>query len=143
MEVKQQFKEAQAFIANRQMQEALDIYNAIMEANPDTEHYFWALKHVGDVVGYIGYRDYFQSIDIYQRIITEYEGEDDGLYEMAQLDVARAYLELGLEMIANFDNTIHMYEPQSEQMIEYQQSLREKRNAFIEEQAEVIYKERM
>lgn len=143
MNIKEKFNEAQDLVVRRGYDEALKIYKEIMEANEGEDAYFWALKHFGDVVGYIGFKDYFQSIDIYQKIIMEYENEEDNLYEMCQIDTARAYLELGLDMIENFDNTIHMFEPEDSKMKKYMQELIKRRNDFVEQQAEAIYKARL
>lgn len=143
MDYNEKLKEAMSLVGNRQFEEAVESYKAIMAETEGTDIYFWALKHFGDLVGYVGYKDYFQSIDIYQKIITEYEGEDDALYELTQLDVARAYLEMGLEMIGNFESTIQIFEPQHETMIAYQKELIARRNQFIESEAETIFKNRL
>ncbi len=81
MDVKAKFSEAQDYVSKRIFDGALQIYKEIMEATEGEDTYYWALKHYGDVVGYIGYKDYFQSIDVYQKIIMEYENEEDNLYE--------------------------------------------------------------
>lgn len=143
MENRERFREAQALVGNRQFEEALQLYKAIMDETEGTDTHYWALKHFGDLVGYVGYKDYFQSIDIYQKIISEYEGEDDALYELTQLDVARAYLEMGLEMLGNFENTISIFEPQNDAAVAYQQDLIGRRNQFIEAEAEALYKNRL
>lgn len=143
MDHKELFREAHALVGNRQFEEAMQLYKTIMDENEGTDAHFWALKHLGDLVGYIGYKDYYQSIDIYQKIISDYEGDDDALYELTQLDVARAYLEMGLEMIENFENTISIFEPQHEAMITYQQELIDRRNQFIEAEAEALFKNRL
>lgn len=143
MDYTEKFREAQSLVGNRQFESAMEAYKAIMDESEGTDTYFWALKHFGDLVGYIGFKDYFQSIDIYQKIISDYEGEDDGLYELTQLDVARAYLEMGLEMISNFENTIQIFEPQHEAMVTYQQELIQRRNQFIESEAEALFKNRL
>lgn len=143
MDFNEKIRDAQALVGNRQFEEALQAYKAIMDESEGTDAYYVALKHFGDVVGYIGYKDYYQSIDIYQKIISEYEGEDDGLYELTQLDVARAYLEMGLDMLGNFESTIAIFEPQSEAMVAYQQDLLNRRNQFIEKEAESLYKDRL
>lgn len=143
MDIKGKFNEAHEFVSKRMYDGALQIYKEIMEATEGEDSYFWALKQYADVVGYIGYKDYFQSIDIYQKIIMEYENEEDNLYEMCQIDTARAYLECGREMIESFDNTIHMFEPEDPKMQSYMQELIQSRNAFIEQEAETIYKSRL
>lgn len=143
MDYSERFEEAGSLVRNRQFEAAMESYKGIMDDTEGTDTHYWALKHFGDVVGYIGFKDYFQSIDIYQKIITEYEGEDNGLYELTQLDVARAYLEMGLEMIGNFENTIQIFEPQNEATVAYQQELISRRNQFIESEAETIFKSRL
>lgn len=143
MDYRARLEEAASLVRNRQFEAAMGEYKTIMDETEGTDTYFWALKHFGDLVGYIGMKDYYQSIDIYQKIISEYEGDDDALYELTQLDVARAYLEMGFEMIGNFENTIQMFEPQHEAMIAYQNELIARRNQFIESEAEVIFKGRL
>ncbi len=61
MDVKAKFSEAQDYVSKRIFDGALQIYKEIMEATEGEDTYYWALKHYGDVVGYIGYKDYFQS----------------------------------------------------------------------------------
>lgn len=143
MDYRARFEEAASLVRNRQFEAAMGEYKTIMDETEGTDSYYWALKHFGDLVGYIGMKDYFQSIDIYQKIISEYEGEDDALYELTQLDVARAYLEMGIEMLGNFENTVQIFEPQHEAMIAYQNELMERRNQFIESEAETLYKGRL
>lgn len=143
MDIKAKFDEAQEYVGKRGYEAAIQIYKEIMEATEGEDIYYWALKHFGDVVGYIGFKDYFQSIDVYHKIIMEYENENDDLYEMCQIDTARAYFELGKDMIENFDNTISMYEPQSDKMVSYMKELIKRRNEFIEQEAEIIYKSKL
>lgn len=143
MDYNERFKEAESLVGNRQFDGAMQIYNDIMQETEGTDTYFWALKHVGDLVGYIGYKDYFQSIDVYQKIIAEYEGEDNALYELTQLDVARAYLEMSLEMMENFESTIQIFEPQNETMVAYQEALVKRRDQFIESEADTLFKNRL
>lgn len=143
MDIKAKFDEAQEYVGRRVFEGAIQIYKEIMEASEGEDAYYWALKHYGDVIGYIGLKDYFQSIDVYQKIIMEYENEEDSLYEMCQIDTARAYLELGIDMIQNFDNTISMFEPEDDKMITYMKQMIKRRNEFIEQEAEVIYKSKL
>ncbi len=143
MDYKERFGEAESLVRNRQFEAAMEAYKEIMEETEGTDTHFWALKHLGDLVGYIGYKDFFQSIDLYQKIISEYEGEDNALYELTQLDVARAYLEMSLEMMENFESTIQIFEPQHEAMVTYQQELIKRRDQFIETEADSIFKNRL
>ena len=143
MDYKERFEEAESLVRNRQFEAAMETYKAIMDETEGTDTHFWALKHFADLVGYIGYKDYFQSIDIYQKIISEYEGEDNALYELTQIDVARAYIEMGLEMIENFENTIQMFEPELEATVAYKEELVKRRDQFIESEADAIFKSRL
>lgn len=143
MDYKERFKEAQECIANRQYQEAVNVYQEVMKETEGQDTYYWALKQLGDVVGYIGFKDYFQSIDIYQKIVMEYENEEDNLYDLCQMDMARAYLEMGLEMMDNFDTTIEMIQSSTDSMQEYKMNLVRRRNDYIEGKAEILYKARM
>ena len=145
MNWEERFKEGEQLVSDRRISEAMEHYKGILEeAGEDNKKiYFWAMKHLGDVLGYAGIKDYMQSIDIYQKIINEYEEADDTLYNWCQVDIARAYLEAGLEMIENFDSMMGIMELEDEKMQEYIQRLTNKRNDYIEREAEVLYKERM
>ncbi|MFT9496428.1 hypothetical protein [Anaerosolibacter sp.] len=138
------FREGEQLVSERKLAEAIEHYKGIMEQAGEAQKiYYWALKHLADVVGYMGLRDYFQAIDIYQKIINEYEAEDDSLYSWCQLDISRAYLEMGLEMMENFDSMREIVGLEDEEMENYFEKLIERRNDYIEREAEVIYKGRM
>ncbi|MCT4607058.1 MAG: hypothetical protein N4A64_13335 [Marinisporobacter sp.] len=138
------FKEGEQLVSDRMISEAIEHYKGIMEKAEDNQKiYYWALKHLGDVVGYAGIKDYLQATDIYQKIINEYEEDDDTLYNWCQLDIARAYLEMGIEMFENFDNIKEIVEMEDKNMQEYFGKLLQKRNDYIEREAEILYKERM
>ncbi|QZY55412.1 hypothetical protein [Crassaminicella profunda] len=138
------FKEGEQLVSDRMISEAIEHYKGIMEKAEDNQKiYYWALKHLGDVVGYAGIKDYLQAIDIYQKIINEYEEDDDTLYNWCQLDIAKAYLEMGMEMFENFDNIKEIVEMEDSNMEQYFGKLLQKRNDYIEREAEILYKERM
>jgi len=144
MNWEERFREGEQLVSDRRISEAIEHYKAILDdAEEDKKIYYWALKHLGDVVGYAGLKDYMQAIDIYQKIINEYEEDDDSLYNWCQIDIARAYLEAGLEMLDNFDNMMGIMELEDAKMNEYLQKLMSKRNDYIEREAEVLYKARM
>lgn len=140
----ERFKEGEQLVSDRRVSEALEHYKAMLEdAGEDKKIYYWVLKHMGDVVGYAGLKDYLQAIDIYQKIITEYEEDDDSLYNWCQIDIAKSYLEMGLEMLENFDNMTGILELENEEMHNYLEKLILKRNEYIEREAEILYKARM
>jgi len=145
MNWEERFREGEQLVSDRRISEALEHYKAIIEETreDDKKICFWAMKHLGDVLGYAGGRDYMQSIEIYQKIINEFEEADDTLYNWCQVDIARAYLEAGLAMIENFDSMMGIMEIEDKKMVEYIQKLVNKRNEYIEREAEIIYKERM
>lgn len=144
MNWKELFREGELLVSERKIEEAIEHYQAMMEkAQEEPRVYFWALKHLGDVVGYLGLKDYLQAIDIYQKIINEYEEEEDTLYNWCQLDISRAYMEMGLEMLQNFDNMREILEPADEEMERYYAKILEQRNNYIEKEAEILYRERM
>lgn len=139
----ERFREGEKLLSERNINGAIEHYQKMMEDSKDEPKiHYWALKHIGDAIGYAGAKDYMQSIDLYQKIINEYEGED-ALYNWCQLDIAKAYLELGLEMMSNFDNMKEIIEIEDKNMNEYFEKLMDKRNQYIERAAEIIYKERM
>ncbi len=144
MDWEARFKEGEQLVNNRRVSDAIEHYKGILEdAGEDKKIYFWALKHLGDVVGYAGLKDYLQAIDIYQKIINEYEEDDDSLYNWCQADIAKAYLESGLEMLDGFNSMIGILEFEDNNMSEYIQKLIDKKNEYIEREAEIIYKERL
>lgn len=138
-----EFESGQQLVRDRKFDEAINHYKTMIEDSVEepTVHY-WALKHFADIVGPLFYKDYFKAIDIYQKIINEYDG-DDGLYEWCQVDMAKTYLQCGMEMIENYDNLLDMLNPIDNQMLEYIRKINETREDFITQRAEVIYKSRM
>ena len=144
MNWEERFREGEQLVSERRISEAMEHYKAILEeTQEDKKVYFWALKHLGDVIGYAGLRDYMQAIEIYQKIISEYEEEADSLYNWCQIDIGRSYLEGGLEMLENFDSMMGIMELEDSKMNKYLQRLIDKRNEYIEREAEVLYKARM
>ena len=143
MDWKKEFETGQQLVRDRKYEEAVTHYKTMIE-NSEEEHsvYYWALKHFADIVGPLHYKDHFRAIDIYQKIINEYEGED-GLYEWCQVDMAKTYLQCGMDMIENYDNLADMLTPLDDNMAEYIEKMNETREDFITQRAEVIYKSRM
>lgn len=138
-----QMEEGQIFIRNRKYDEALKCFQEILETYEGQEKpYYWAMKHLADLSGYLYGKDYFSAIDLYQRIINEYEGED-GLYEYAQTDMAKTYLLCGIEMISTYEDMEAFIEPVNPEMREYILKIQEKKEDFIMERAEKIYKSRL
>ena len=144
MDWERRFKEGEQLVSDRRISEAMEHYKAILEdSGEDKKIYYWALKHLGDVIGYAGLRDYLQAIDLYQKIINEYEEDDDSLYNWCQVDIARAYIEAGLDMMDNFNNMLGILELEDSKMNAYLQKLINRRNEYIEREAEILYRERM
>jgi hypothetical protein len=143
MDWKNEFDVAQDFVSNRQYDLAATKYKEIIEGTEGQDKYhYWALKHFADLLGFIYMKDYFQAIDLYQRIINEYE-EEDGLYEWCQIDMARSYLNMSMELMASYENMEEFLEYDDPQMREHISKLKEKREDFITDRAESIYKGRM
>lgn len=137
------FREGEQLVLEHRIAEAIEHYKGIMEkAAEHKKIYYWAFKYLADVVGYMGLKDYLQAVDIYQKIINEYEEEDDSLYNWCQLDMARAYLEMGLEMMENFNSMGEIVVLENEEMEKYFEKLMERRNDYIEREAEILYRER-
>ena len=72
----------------------------------------------------------------------EYE-EEDGLYEWCQVDMAKSYLLAGMDMFEAYENMTDLLAPLNEQMAEYVEKMHEKREDFLTERAEAIYKNRL
>ncbi|MCT4632319.1 MAG: hypothetical protein N4A76_06235 [Firmicutes bacterium] len=137
------FNQGFQLMAERRFDEAIEYFGKLSEEHQeDQKIHYWSLKYIADIIGNLAYKDYGQAIDIYQRIINEYELEDN-LYEMCQMDMASAYLEMGTTMIQTFDEVIDNLIVEDEKMFEIKEKLLEKRNDFIESEAEKIYKSRM
>lgn len=138
------FKEGEQLVSDRRISEAIEHYNSILQdAKEEKKIFYWALKHLGDVIGYAGLKDYLQAIDIYQKIINEYEEAEDSLYNWCQVDIAKSYLELGIEMFDNFSSMMGIFEFEDNTMEQYLQKLITKRNEYIEREAEILFKEKM
>jgi len=143
MDWKKEIEAGQQLTRDRRYEEAAAKYKEILEGSEDQPTiYYWALKHFADLAGFICFKDYFRAIDMYQKIINEYEGED-GLYEWCQVDMAKTYLLSGIEMLEGYDNVMDMLEPIDNQMAEYIEKMKERRDDFFTDRAEVIYKARM
>ncbi len=144
MKFKNEIQDALGLVAGRRYQEAMQALNEIVaESEDDPQSYYWALKHMGDITGYAGFKDYFSAIDIYQKIINEYEIEDDQLYEWCQMDIMRSYVELGIEMFDSFNGLTDVVMPVNDVMDEYFQKIIEKKKMYIEVEAEKLFKERL
>lgn len=143
MDWKIEFEKGQQLVRDRKFDDAINHYKTMIEnSEEELSVHYWALKHFADIVGPLYYKDYFQAIDIYQKIINEHEAED-GLYEWCQVDMAKTYLQCGMEMINNYDNMVDMLTPLDDQMVEYIENINETREDFITERAEIIYKNRL
>ena len=143
MDWKRELEEAHELTRDRRFELAAGKYKAIIEGTEDEPVYhYWALKHFADIAGMLFMKDYFRAIDIYQKIINEYE-EEDGLYEWCQVDMAKTYMLCGMEMFESYDNMMDMLTPIDNHMAEYIGNMKEKRDDFFTDQAEVIYKSRM
>lgn len=143
MDLKSMFEEGQQLIRNRRFDEAAELYNKLIEnSEHDEKIHYWSIKHLGDIVGFLHYKDYFRAVDLYQKVIMDYEGED-GLYEWCQVDMSKTYLLAGVEMFETFENMVDMLQPINDQMAEYIHKMNEKREDFLTTRAEEIYKKRM
>ena len=83
MEWEKRFEEAREATGRRQYREAIELYKGILEDSKevDQEVYYSALKAVADLLGYKGLKDYTSAIEVYQRIINEYEDASDDLFD--------------------------------------------------------------
>lgn len=143
MDWKQALEEGQQLTRDRHYDLAAEKYKEIIEGTEaEPKYHYWALKHFADLLGILYYKDYFRALDLYQRIINEYEGED-GLYEWCQIDMAKTYLLAGMDMFEGYDNIVSMLEPINDDMTEYLEKIKDKREDFFTEVAESIYKKRL
>lgn len=143
MDWKNEFETGQQLIRDRKFEDAIAHYKNIIESSKeDLKVHYWALKEYADIVGYLYYKDYFGAIDIYQKVINEYE-EEDGLYEMCQVEMSKTYLLCGMEMIESHENMIDLLTPYDGKMEDDIRIINEKREDFITGRAEMIYKSRM
>ncbi len=143
MDWKQALEEGQQLTRDRKFEQAAEKYKEIIEGTEaEPKFHYWALKHFADLMGMLYYKDYFRALDVYQRIISEYE-EEDGLYEWCQVDMAKTYLLAGMNMFDGYDNIMDLLEPMDEHMAEYIFKMKEKRDDFFTDTAEAIYKKRL
>ncbi|MBN2794831.1 MAG: hypothetical protein JXR88_05460 [Clostridia bacterium] len=143
MDWKLEIEKGQKLTQERNFELAIEQYKLILEGSEDEPKvYYWAMKHFADLIGFLYGRDYLRANDLYQEIINNYE-EEDGLYEWCQVDMAKSYLLAGMDMFETFENMTEFLEPINPEMGEYVQKMMEKREDFITERAEVIYKARL
>ncbi|MCH4887341.1 hypothetical protein EZV73_07150 [Acidaminobacter sp. JC074] len=143
MDWKKELEEAHQLTRDRRFELAATKYKEIIEGSEgEPVYHYWAIKHFADIVGMLFMKDYFRAIDMYQKIINEYE-EEDGLYEWCQVDMAKTYMLCGMEMFESYDNMMDMLEPIDNHMAEYIEGMKEKRDDYFTDRAEVIYKSRM
>jgi len=139
----EKMKEGQFLVQNRKYPEAIECFQSIMKDYEGLDKpYYWALKHLGDLNGFLYAKNYMAAIDIYQKIITDYEGED-GLYEWCQIDMAKTYLLNAMENMSTFEDMIGFLEPMDNETEKQIHMLKEKREDFLMERAEKIYKSRL
>jgi len=145
MEWEKRFEEAREATGRRQYRESIELYKGILEDSKeeDQEVYFSALKAVADLLGYKGLKDYTSAIEVYQRIINEYEDASDDLFDWCQAEIAATYLFMGMENMDNFDNINEIVNLENPQIENYFTKLMEKRERFLLAKAEAIYKRRM
>lgn len=143
MDWKVEMEEAQRLAHDRRFEQAVEKYKLILEqAEHEPKVYYWALKQFADLVGFLYAKDYFHAIDLYQQIINEYD-EEDGLYEWCQVDMAKTYLYIGMDMMESYESMTEFLEPINSDMASYIEKIKEKREDFLTERAEVIYKSRI
>lgn len=143
MDWKQVMEEGHQLTRDRRFEQAVEKYKEVIEnTDESSDYHYWAMKHFADIIGMLYLKDYFRAIDLYQRIINEYEGED-GLYEWCQVDMAKTYMLAGMDMFEGYDNMMDMLEPIDNNMAEYIAKMKEKRDDFFTDAAELIYKQRM
>jgi tetratricopeptide (TPR) repeat protein len=143
MDWKQEIEKGQKLVQERRFDLAIEQYRTVLEGCQDEpKYYYWTLKHYADLIGFIYGKDYFRAIDMYQEIINNYE-EEDGLYEWCQVDMAKSYLNAGMDMFEAFENMTEFLEPLNDQMSSYIATIMEAKEDFITERAEVIYKSRL
>lgn len=136
-------KEGQELIGNRKYEQAAEVFKDIIDTHKDEEKpYNWALKHMADLNGFLYAKDYMTAIDLYQTIISNYEG-DDGLYEWCQIDMAKTYLLASMDMMSTYEDMVGFLEPSDEKMAKHIENLAEKREDFLMDRAEQIYKSRL
>lgn len=143
MDWKQEIEKGQKLVQERRFDLAIEQYRTVLEGSQDEpKYYYWTLKHYADLIGFIYGKDYFRAIDMYQEIINNYE-EEDGLYEWCQVDMAKSYLNAGMDMFEAFENMTEFLEPLNDQMSSYIATMMEAKDDFITERAEIIYKSRL
>ncbi len=137
----QQFNEALDFANGRNYNEAIKLLQVLLEEGLNDTIHYKALKLYADIIGPLAGHNYMTAIDMYQQIINE--SEDDALYESAQISILDAYLSLSIAMMETYESTRDVIESDSEQVVQFINKLDEKREAFLTQRAEAIYKSRI
>jgi len=145
MEWEKRFEEAREMTGRRQYRDAIEAYKEILEDSKEEnpEVYYSALKAIGDLLGHKGIKDYMSAIEVYQRIINEYEEAPDQLFDWCQAEIAATYLFIGMENLDNFDNLREIVNMEDADISSFFAKLMEKREHFILAKADAIYKKRM
>jgi tetratricopeptide (TPR) repeat protein len=144
MEWEKRFKEGSEMTGRRQYKDALEHYQGMLEeSKEEPEVHYQALKAIGDILGYKGVKDYMNAIEVYQKIINEYEDASDELFDWCQAEIAATYLFIGMENLDNFDNINEIVNMENSDISIYLGKLMEKRELFILAKADSIYKKRM
>ncbi len=128
-------------VNNRQFVDATTVLKELIEGEEQDIYFYKGLKLYADVLGPLTGHDYNMAIDMYQKIVNECE--DDALYESAQLSILDSYLNLSMHYMETFENTIDVIESDDDNTQQFLDKLAEKRENFIVQRAESIYKNRM
>lgn len=137
----ERFKEALALVGDRQLNGAVEMLVGILEENQTDDVHFKALKLYADILGPISGKDFARAIDIYQQIVNT--TEDDDLYESAQVSMMSAYLSHSIHMMETYENTRDILESDNQNTLDLLAKLDQKREQFLTQRAEAIYKGRM
>ena len=145
MDWEKKFAEGRELTGRRLYRDALTHYHELLEPakEEDPAIYYSLLKAMADLLGYKGVKDHFNAIELYQKIINEYEEAPDELFDWCQAEIAATYLHLGMEHLDNFDTLHEIVNLENPDIETYFGKLMEKREHFILGKAEAIYKKRM
>ena len=93
MDIKKLFDEGEALIRKGMTEEAIELYSNIAAHAGQKDHVLWAKKHVADLEGYCGRRNFRKAIQLYRDILGD-GTKDSELIRWCNIDIDRSEAEL-------------------------------------------------
>lgn len=93
MNIKELFNQGEKLIQEGLFDKATDLYEQIFYNSKIEKERLWAKKHIADIIGYCGYKDYSRATELYKEIIEEAVSYPD-LIKWCKIDSKRSQKEI-------------------------------------------------